>query len=269
MGEFANVMATARSRQAGRNARLRILIVEDTATVAALIQAGLHQAGMDTELAENGVEALALKQSFQPDIALIDLGLPDITGLRLVEQFAQDGDCGVIVVTADGAEGTRVNGLDTGADDYVVKPVAMRELVARVRALHRRLQHPAEKRPGTIVVDHARRMLIGPSGQLTVLTEAESAALETLIDAEGASVSRDWLSRSALKRNLNAEDRSVDQLVLKIRRKLAVHGAPARTILSARRQGYVIADPTLFRTVAPSPQAAQEEPPPHIIGHEE
>ncbi|MCW3477614.1 response regulator transcription factor [Limobrevibacterium gyesilva] len=246
-------MAPVRPRQTDKHsARLRILIVEDTATVAATIQAGLHQAGMTTELAVTGAEALTLKESFRPDIALIDLGLPDVCGLHLVERFAHDGACGVIVVTANGEETARIDGLETGADDYIVKPVALRELVARVRALHRRMQRPAELRPGTILVDHARRSLVGPTGKRTPLTEAELAALETLLDAEGVSVSREWLSRAALKRAPHAEDRSVDQLVLKLRRKLAMHGASPRTILSARRQGYVIADPTLFRS-APLP----------------
>jgi DNA-binding response OmpR family regulator len=197
---------------------------------------------------------------FHPDIVLLDLQLPDMNGLDLVERFARDGDCGVIVVTANGEESARVDGLDRGADDYLVKPVAMRELAARIRALYRRLTHvdvrPASPMPSSaasgaqIVLDQAHRCLIGLRGEQTPLSEAEFTALETLLDADGAPVSRDWLGRVALKRPLHADDRSVDQLVLKLRRKLSASGAAERTILSARRQGYVIPDPSLFRIAA-------------------
>ena len=246
-------MAIAGSTQTERpSERLRVLIVEDTPSVAAMIQAGLHVAGMTTELAQTGNEAIDRYLTFKPDVVLLDLNLPDVDGLSLVQRFAAEGECGVIVVTASGEEATRVAGLDTGADDYVVKPVRLRELAARIRALHRRLHHPAEPRPGIITVDHARRVMLSPGGVRSVLTEAELSALETLLDAQGASVSREWLSKVALKRPLHSEDRSVDQLVLKLRRKLIEQGASARTILSVRRQGYVISDSTMFRS-APLP----------------
>jgi len=225
---------------------IRVLIVEDTATIAATMQAALQQAGMTTELAASGAEAIARKAEFAPAIALIDLGLPDMDGLDLVEDFSAAGDCGVIVVTADGAEATRVRGLDTGADDYIIKPLALPELVARVRALHRRLQRPGSAAPAQISIDAAAHTLLGADGRRTALSDAEYVALTTLLEAAGTSVSREWLARAALRRVLHADDRSVDQLVLKLRRKLSDHGASRRTILSVRGQGYVIADPTVF-----------------------
>jgi DNA-binding response OmpR family regulator len=241
---------SVRSKQTDKaTGRLRVLIVEDTPTVAATIQAGLHQAGIQTDLAQTGAEAISRKTSFRPEIILVDLGLPDVSGFELIRQFAATGDCGVIVVTENGEEAARIAGLDTGADDYMVKPVRPRELAARIRALHRRMHRSAERYPGTITVDRAQRCLIGSTGDKSMLTEAELAALETLLDAEGASVSREWLSRVALKRPLHAEDRSVDQLVLKLRRKLTAHGASERVILSVRRQGYQIPDSTLFRSL--------------------
>ena len=80
---------------------VRVLIVEDVRTVAAAVQAVLFQAGMDVELAETGAEAMDRKDSFRPDIALIDLGLPDVEGFELVERFAAAGDCGIILLTAN------------------------------------------------------------------------------------------------------------------------------------------------------------------------
>jgi DNA-binding response OmpR family regulator len=228
---------------------VRVLIVEDVRTVAVAMSASLQQFGMEVEIAVNGAQAVERKASFKPDVVLVDLELPDINGISLVERFAAEGDCGVIVVTANDVSAMRISGLDTGADDYIVKPAAPRELAARINALHRRMNKPASVRRLRIFVDPAQRCLIGQDGQRTLMTEAEMTALETLIDAAGSSVSREWLSRVALKRPLNSDDRAVDQLVMKIRRKIASLGASERVILSARRQGYVIAEPALFRMV--------------------
>ena len=254
---------SAKSNHAKQGARLaaaagplRVLMVEDVPTVAAAMRAALLQAGMDVETVATGTDALTAKDSFRPEIVLVDLELPDMNGIKLVEVFARDGDVGVLVVTSNDEIGMRVAGLDTGADDYIVKPVPGRELVARIQAVHRRMSKPPAARRLRIFVDHTQRTLIGNSGDRTLLTEAEMAALDSLLEASGSSVSREWLSRIALKRPLHAEDRAVDQLVMKLRRKLTEHGASPRVILSARRQGYVIADPSLFR-VLPAAMAAE------------
>lgn len=231
---------------------IRVLVIEDTAGLAAAIQASLRLAGMEVEIAPTGEAAIALHESFNPDIVLVDLGLPDMDGLELVARFANMGGSGIIVITANGEEATRVQGLETGADDYVVKPLAMRELVARVRAVRRRVRqiaHAQSAAPASdgLVIDHARRLLRGAGEAPTLLTEAEYLALVHLLEAAGTSVSRDALSLAALRRNLHSDDRSVDQLVLKLRRKLTEQGASPRSILSVRGQGYLIADPSVFR----------------------
>ena len=238
---------------------LRVLIVEDVPTVAAAIDAALREAAMETRVATTGAEAITGKLEFRPDVVLVDLQLPDVNGMQLVARFAREADCGVIVVTANGAEAARVAGLETGADDYIVKPAAPRELAARIRAVHRRL-YRSEPEPAvatasvpTLTIDPARRLLTGPGEASLALTEAEAAALDMLLDAAGTAVSREALGQIALKRSLHAEDRSVDQLVLKLRRKIASLGASERTILSARRHGYVIPDPGQFR-VLPGPR---------------
>lgn len=238
---------------------LRVLLVEDVPTVAAAMKAALLQAGMEVEAVVTGADALLAKDRYRPEIALVDLDLPDMNGIKLVEAFARDGDVGVLVVTSNDEIGMRVAGLETGADDYIVKPVPARELVARIQAVHRRMSKPPAIRRLRIFVDHTQRTLMGNSGNKSMLTEAEMAALDTMLEANGASVSREWLSRVALKRPLHAEDRAVDQLVMKLRRKLTEHGASPRVILSARRQGYVIADPSLFRVLPGAPAAGDGE----------
>ena len=231
---------------------LRVLVVEDTAGIAAAIQVSLRLAGMQVEIAATGEAAIALHDSLIPDIVLVDLGLPDMDGLELVARFANIGGSGIIVITANGEEATRVQGLETGADDYVVKPLAMRELVARVRAVRRRVRQIAQAQTvepvtGGLMIDHARRLLRGQGEAPTLLTEAEYLALAYLLEAAGAAVARDALSVVALRRNLHSDDRSVDQLVLKLRRKLTEQGASPRSILSVRGQGYLVADPSIFQ----------------------
>ncbi len=227
---------------------MRVLVVEDVATIAAMIESALRAAGMDTLCAGTNDAALAARESFRPEVVLLDLSLPDGSGMALVAPFVSDGS-GVIVVTASTAESERVAALDIGADDYVVKPVLLHELAARIRAVHRRLQGRSVQgdRSARMGVDLAGRRLIAPDGGTSDLTEAEALALESLLEGAGTAVSREWLSRVALRRQLHDEDRSVDQLVLKLRRKLSALGCPERTILSVRRQGYVISDPGIFK----------------------
>jgi two-component system OmpR family response regulator len=229
-----------------------VLLLEHAAPAGAVIAAGLREVGMEVVVARWDAEPLALRDRFHPEIVLLDMPTPTAVGFQQIERLAEDGACGIIVLLGSEAEPHRVESLDRGADDVLVRPVPLRELAARVRAVWRRVARGPAPWPaagsGQIMLDVARRCLVGPRGELTPLSEAEFVALETLLDADGAPVSRDWLGRVALRRPLYSEDRSVDQLVLKLRRKLSAAGATERTILSARRQGYVIPDPSRFRT---------------------
>jgi len=248
-----------------------VLLVEHPAALAEAVASSLRAAGIRVDVATTEPDAVERKALFRPNIVLLDLQLPDGAGFDLAERFARDGDCGLILMAADGDEAARVQALDRGGDDCVAKAVPLRELAARIRALHRRLRrgdpnraahaHATAPSSNRLVLDPAHRCVIGPRGELMPLSEAEFTALETLVDADGAPVSRDWLGRVALKRPLHADDRSVDQLVLKLRRKLSASGAPDRTILSARRQGYVIPDPSRFHvTAAPAVSARTAVP---------
>jgi DNA-binding response OmpR family regulator len=248
--------------------RLRVLIFEESLTAAAAIEASLRADGMVTERASNGADAAKLKARFQPDVILIDIELSDASGFELVRYFANSGDCGVIVVTANDERRNCIAGLETGADDYVLKPPGLPELAARIRAVHRRTRKPptvesaivwAEKEQ-VVTIDFADRSLTGSNGARILLTEAELAALSTLLDAGGTTVSRESISRSALRRSLNREDRSVDQLVMKLRRKLQELGCSRRGILSTRCEGYVLPKPDRFHVLRlPSASAARVE----------
>jgi two-component system OmpR family response regulator len=231
---------------------VRVLVVEDVATMATMLESALRNAGMDVLCAPSGAAAMAARESFKPEIVLVDLTLPDTHGMTLVRVFSEAG-AGVIVVTASSEEAVRVAALDIGADDYVVKPVMVHELTARIRAVHRRLQGRANEAAATesdtrIAVDSSHRQLVAQDGRISTLTEAEMLAFEALLAADRGPVTREQISKVALKRPVHAEDRSVDQLMMKLRRKLSDLGCPERTILSVRREGYVLADPDLFQS---------------------
>jgi DNA-binding response OmpR family regulator len=156
----------------------------------------------------------------------------------------------VIIVSGLADEADRIVGLEIGADDYVSKPPHLRELLARIRAVYRRvkLRTAAKADPavrsvvqlGKIKIDLASRVVQSASGERITLTSAEFTALETMLAANGEAVSRDRLSEAALRRPWRAEDRSVDQLIFNLRQKLA--GADdQRLIHSIRGAGYMLA----------------------------
>ncbi len=240
---------------------LRVLVVEADEKAAFGMVDALVAGGMKAVAVATAAASHLAFDSLQPGIVLIGLPLPDSWEFDLVRHYAATNACGVILAATDWAEAAGIAGLEAGADDFIAKPVLLDNLVARVRAVSRRLHRslsptipmPRDKTPAqledqpVITVDASRRCLVGPTGERTLLTEAELCALETLLDANGASVSREWLGRVALRRLIRIDDRSVDQLVMKLRRKLSAQGVSERAILSARRQGYVIPDPALFR----------------------
>src|SRR5690606_21095421 len=119
----------------------RILIVEDEEDLAGLIEYNLQQEGFETERAPTGASALSRARALPPDLVLLDLMLPDLAGtdvLRMLKSDAATKRCAVVVVSAKGQESDRVQGLELGADDYIVKPFSVRELLLRVKAVLRR-----------------------------------------------------------------------------------------------------------------------------------
>ncbi len=139
---------------------MRILIVEDEAKMARLISRALDEEGMATDIAGRGEEALAMAGSTDYDAILLDLGLPGIDGLETCRRLRDDGvRAPVLVLTARDAVEDRVAGLDSGADDYVTKPFAIVELLARIRALTRRgpIERPAVLEAGRPRLDPAAR----------------------------------------------------------------------------------------------------------------
>ena len=241
----------------------RVLVIEDDQAVARTFLRGIERAGMPAVWSGTGALGLALKDSFEPHVVLLDLSLPDMSGLTLISRFAEQGDCGVVVVSGSGDEADRVVGLELGADDYIAKPMSMREMIARIRAVHRRVSlpklpvrkasilEPQILKVGSVCIDASRRMAHDLHGRRLALTSAEFTTLEVLARAAGATVSRDALSEAALRRPWRADDRSVDQLVFSLRQKLPLDAGGEALIQSIRGAGYWLRPP---KGVAP-PQA--------------
>lgn len=228
----------------------RVLLIEDNADVAQTIERFLVRSGMRTAWAPTGMIGMELKKSFGPDVVLVDLELPDTNGVSIITWLAQEQDCGIIVVSGRGEETERVVGLELGADDYVTKPVQLRELVARIRAVFRRTHGrlpaggrpgPALRRIGPFQVDLPHRAVYDGEDNPVSLTGAEFSALQCLLEAAGEPVSRERLSEAALRRPWRPEDRSIDQLIFSLRRKLNDDDRAQRLIQSVRGAGYVLA----------------------------
>lgn len=233
----------------------RVLLIEDNPAVAETLQKFIERSGMRTAWAQTGARAMELKRSFMPDVVLVDLELPDTNGVHLIGWLSNMQDCGIIVVSGRSEEAERIVGLELGADDYIAKPPQLREMVARIRAVHRRSHlraaargeqraaaappmHPVQVGPWR--VDLQRRAVSDAEGRPLAVTAAEFAALQELVLANGQPVSRERLSETALRRPWRPEDRSIDQLIFSLRRKLGDGEAGSRMIQSVRGAGYIL-----------------------------
>lgn len=231
----------------------RVLLIENDEAAASEMMRAMERAGLVAAWAKTGAEGLALKSSTRPHVVVLDLSLPDISGMALLARLAEGRDCGIVVVSGMCDEADRIVGLELGADDYMAKPPGLRELVARIRAVHRRVSFRAEPRTvsqptqvlkvGPIRINILHRTVHTQEGRRLQLTSAEFSALETLANAGGAAVSRDKLSEAALRRPWRAEDRSVDQLVFNLRQKLPADEGGGMLIQSIRGSGYWLRAP--------------------------
>jgi two-component system phosphate regulon response regulator PhoB len=214
----------------------RILVIEDEADLQKVLQFHLKKAGFDVTAASDGAGGLAAARRKSPDLVLLDLMLPDQPGtdvLRELRSAAETRAVPVLVLTAKGEEVDRVVGFELGADDYVVKPVSMRELVLRVRAILRRgREEPATEetsRFGTLTIERAsHRALVG--GREVPFTALEFRLLTTLFDRRDRVQSRERLLDDVWGIEADITTRTVDTHVKRLRQKLGVAGQYVETI---------------------------------------
>ena len=217
-----------------------ILIVEDEPQLAEILEAYARQEGYRTERAGDGVSALSVYRAASPDLILLDVMLPGKSGLEVLKTVRADGGTPVILVTARAEETDQIVGLELGADDYVVKPFRPREVMARVKAVLRRVTAAladAEKplRVGPLEVD-PRAVIARVNGQALTLTPAEFRLLSHLAESPGRAFSREELLSAALP-DSEALERVVDAHLAGVRRKLDLAGA-AGLLRTVRGVGY-------------------------------
>ena len=207
------------SSRAAHTGEMRVLVAEDQATLARRIAQGLRQAGMAVDVVHDGAAALELAAKTAYDVIVLDRDLPVVHGDRVCRELAGSGPR-ILMLTAAGDVEDRVDGLELGADDYLGKPFAFAELVARVRALSRRTPSaPPVLRRSDLVVDRARHRASRGARALS-LTRKEFGVLETLLAADGALVSAEELLEHVWDANVDAFSNIVSVTMTRLRRKL-------------------------------------------------
>jgi len=204
----------------------KVLIVEDDELIASGMADHLRDAGHDVSVVGNGEVALRRLRYDHPDICVLDLMLPQLDGWKLIETLRGEGiGTPIIVVSARGSEHDRVHALELGADDYVVKPVSMKELAARVRAALRRGLSAVERRDGDPI--EVGELRIDPrhvqayvNGESADLTPTEFRVLYALAREQGRVVSRDELLQKIWGRRQGHRDRTVDVCIKRLRDKI-------------------------------------------------
>ena len=230
----------------------RVLIVEDNRNLAHGLRTNLEFEGHAADVAEDGPGGLALARERRHDLILLDLMLPGLDGLGVLHTLRAEGiETPVLVLTAKGDESDKVRGLRDGADDYVTKPFALRELLARVAALLRRAQSatahdsigrgvPASSGFGRVRIDPATRT-VTRDGQAVPLRPKEYDLLQALLRRGGRLAARTELLKEVWGYQDSVVSRTLDTHVGELRRKLEEDPARPRHILTVRKTGYRLA----------------------------
>ena len=218
----------------------RVLVVEDDDDIAQALRRSLGLEHYDVRLAADGVAALEQSELFSPDAVVLDLGLPRLDGVEVCRRLRSENDVPILMLTArDGVE-ARVEGLDSGADDYLVKPFERQELLARLRALLRRRppRGAASLQVGDLTLNPDTREVRRGSREIE-LTNREFELLEYLMRNERIVVSRRSLLEDVWDYYAFAETNTIDVFMSNLRRKLEVLGEP-RLVHTVRGAGYVM-----------------------------
>lgn len=221
---------------------MKLLLVEDDPAMQATLQRALGRRGIDVTSCGDGREALALWRSRAPDVVLLDLTLPGLDGLEVLQQARRGGLAApVLILTARGTVGDRVIGLNSGADDYLPKPFDLDELEARLRALLRRRQAAAGTTAPVSAVGSLRldrdSGAIYNGGEVMDLTPRELALLRTLMARPGHAVSKERLFELVFPGETQVQYEAVEVVVYRLRKKLAATGV---TLMTLRGLGYLL-----------------------------
>ncbi len=227
-----------------------ILIVDDDPEIRRLVAEFLSREGLEVEQAADGGAMDAVLTRRRPDLVVLDLMMPGEDGLSICRRLRAAGGPAVLMLTAKSDEIDRVIGLEMGADDYLVKPFGTRELLARIRAVLRRVT----EQPGAaatsrrfafdrFVIDLDARQLAGAQGEFITLTSGEFDLLACFVERPRRVLSRDQILDRLRGRGADPFDRTVDMLVSRLRRKLATASPGAELISTVRNGGYLFTPP--------------------------
>lgn len=223
---------------------MKILINEDEAAIAEIIAYNLSNEGYETATAKDGVECLETFDSWAPDLVLLDVMMPRMNGFETLREIRKKSRVPVIMLTAKDAEGDRIRGLELGADDYVVKPFSMGELIARVKANFRRQDFENEGYLPDEVIEEADLNIdpvkyeVTKRGKVVDLTLREFELLKYLAQSPGTVFSRETLLEEVWGYEYYGDIRTVDVTVRRLREKIEDAGEDFRYILTKRGVGY-------------------------------
>ncbi len=222
-----------------------VLVVDDEVRIAEIARDYLERAGFQVTIATNGADALALARSRRPDLVVLDLGLPRVDGLDVTRRLRRESNVPIVMLTARVDESDKLVGLELGADDYVTKPFSPKELVARVRAILRRVEAATPEgrdvvRAGDVTLDR-RRMQAAVGDRAVDLTATEFALVATLAAQPGRVFTRTQLLDAIRGTAVESFDRAIDAHVKNVRRKLEPDPRNPRYVLTVHGVGYKFA----------------------------
>ena len=233
----------------------RVLVVEDETSFVEALSAGLRREGFALDIARDGREALDRFEACKPDVVLLDVMLPRLSGLDVCRAIRSVSNVPIIMVSAKGEEIDMVVGLEVGADDYVPKPYRFRELVARIRAVLRRAQAQAAAEPvtagaqrpiqvGDVSIDpHGHEVQV--RGETVQLPLKEFGLLWVLISNAGRVVPRDDLIDQVWGMDYVGDTKTLDAHIRRLRRKIEVEPSSPQRIVTVRGVGYKYAEPVV------------------------
>jgi two-component system alkaline phosphatase synthesis response regulator PhoP len=222
----------------------RVLVVDDDTKTVELVKLYLNRDGYRVLTAYDGAEALRLAREGHPDLVVLDLMLPGISGLEVCRTLRDESDVPIIMLTARTTDQDKLTGLNLGADDYVTKPFSPKELAARVRTVLRRLpgeRGPEKIRNSELTVDFVKHE-VSVAGKPLNLTEVEFKLLGVFAKEPGRVFSRAQLIEKALGYDFEGFDRTIDVHILNLRRKLELDPSHPRYIKTVYGAGYKLSE---------------------------
>ncbi len=221
----------------------RLLAIEDDPILGSHLKNSLENRGFDVTLAGDGSTGLALAHTSSYDLILLDVMLPELSGMELLTRLRQQRRTPVLMMSALGNEAHRIQGFDSGADDYLPKPFSIEELQVRIAAILRRVAYERSAAPAAVnesIRFDDQRCDLRHEGRWVGLTATEYRLMKVLHDAAGEVLSKPFLYQQALRRGYSQHDRSLDMHVSNIRRKLLREQVMALRLESVWGKGYVL-----------------------------